>query len=188
MSIIVENLCKSYGNGNVLNHFSGIFEEKKITCIMGKSGVGKTTLLSIMMKLEKPDSGKIIGLEGKKTGAVFQENRLFENMSAFSNVRVVSGADETEIRAVFKELDLPECDKRPVKEYSGGMKRRVAIARALLCDFDVLFMDEPFQGLDEETKQRTAETVRERTKGKTVIFITHDETECALFDAEIVEL
>lgn len=188
MDIRVENLCKSYGNNRVLDHFSCVFKEKKTTCIMGKSGVGKTTLLSILMGIEKAESGTIDGLQGKKISVVFQENRLFENLDAVTNIHIATGKEKEEIIPLLKEMDLPEADEKPVMEYSGGMKRRVSIARALLADFDLLIMDEPLKGLDEETKNKVSDVIKKNIHGKTVIFVTHDERECEFFDADCINI
>ncbi len=188
MDIRVENLCKSYGNNQVLDQFSCVFKEKKTTCIMGKSGVGKTTLLSILLGMEKADSGTIDGLQGKKISAVFQENRLFENLDAVTNIRITTGKTKEEIIPLLKKMDLPEADEKPVREYSGGMKRRAAIARALLADYDLLLMDEPLKGLDEATKNKVAEVIKRKTFDKTVIFVTHEKSECEFFGAECIHI
>ena len=73
MDIIVKNLCKSYDHNQVLNHFSCTFREKKMTCIMGKSGIGKSTLLSILMGLEKADEGTVSGMELKRSALYFRK-------------------------------------------------------------------------------------------------------------------
>ena len=91
MDIIVKNLCKTYDHNQVLNHFSCTFREKKMTCIMGKSGIGKSTLLSILMGLEKADEGTVSGMEHQKISAIFQENRLFENLDAVTNIHITTG-------------------------------------------------------------------------------------------------
>ena len=75
MDIIVKNLCKTYDCNQVLDHFSCTFREKKMTCIMGKSGIGKSTLLSILMGLEKADEGTVSGMEHQSTNPYKQENR-----------------------------------------------------------------------------------------------------------------
>ena len=186
MDICVEHLCKTYGMTTVLNDFSFVFPEGKTTCIMGRSGIGKTTLLSILMGIETADSGTVTGVEGKKLAAVFQENRLFENLDAIRNIEVVTGRKQEEIKALLDELLLPAEERKPVATYSGGMKRRVAIARALLSDADILFLDEPLQGLDGETKEQVAGVMREQMQGKTVLLVTHEESECDFFGAECV--
>jgi NitT/TauT family transport system ATP-binding protein len=77
---------------------------------------------------------------------------------------------------------------QPVKEFSGGMKRRVAIVRAILARKDILFLDEPFKGLDEKTKNLTMEYVKENIKGLTVIMVTHDLEEARTFNGQILNL
>ena len=130
MDIIVKNLCKTYDRNQVLDHFSCTFREKKMTCIMGKSGIGKSTLLSILMGLEKADEGTVSGMEHQKISAIFQENRLFENLDAVTNIHITTGKTKEEITGFLKKMELDDIAGKPVSEYSGGMKRRVAIARA----------------------------------------------------------
>ena len=183
MDILVKDVSKSYDGKCILNHFSCVFKENKFNCLMGKSGIGKTTLLRILMQLENADAGVIEGLADKKLSVVFQENRLCENLDAVLNVRMVTDKDENEILSMLAAVDIDGKDKKLVKEYSGGMKRRVAMA-----DFDLLIMDEPLKGLDIETKEKVVNLIREETQGKTVIMVTHDEEECELFGAEIVKM
>lgn len=188
MNIIINNLCKSYENKMVLDHFSYTFKEGRTTCIMGKSGIGKTTLLSILMGLTKADDGTVSGMEHRKISAVFQENRLFENLDAVTNIRIVTARPENEIAHFLEQMELTDIKGKPVSEYSGGMKRRVAIARALLAEYEILIMDEPLQGLDAETKEKTATLIKEQTAGKTVLFVTHEEKEAEFFSAECVKI
>ena len=82
---------------------------------------------------------------------------------------------------------LPEdCLHRPVSSLSGGMKRRTAIGRALLAPFDLLLMDEPFTGLDEDTRRRTAAFIRERAAGRMILLSTHQEEDVQLFQAKVL--
>lgn len=188
MDITVKNLDKFYGEQKVFEAFSYTFREGKTTCIMGASGCGKTTLFRMLLGLEKKDSGQITGVPEEHLGVVFQENRLCENLSAVSNLRLVCKRrlTEEEVRRAFLQVGLEDAWQKPVRELSGGMKRRVAILRALFAEADCIFMDEPFKGLDAETKQKTADYIRERTVGKTLLVITHDETEISLLGAEEV--
>lgn len=172
----IAQLSKAYGEKQVLHQLSATFPEGETTCIMGRSGCGKTTLFRLMMGLETPDSGSISGIQGKRISAVFQENRLCENLSAVSNVRLVCANrfSRPQIEQSFAEVGLDGCLDQPVRELSGGMKRRVAIVRALLTDFDLLFLDEPFKGLDLETERLTAAYLLRKTAGKTVFLVSHD--------------
>lgn len=188
MDITVKNLDKFYGEQKVFEAFSYTFREGKTTCIMGASGCGKTTLFRMLLGLEKKDSGQITGVPEEHLGVVFQENRLCENLSAVSNLRLVCKRrlTEEEVRRAFLQVGLEDAWQKPVRELSGGMKRRVAILRGLFAETDCILMDEPFKGLDAETKQKTADYIRERTVGKTLLVITHDETEISLLGAEEV--
>ena len=140
---------------------------------MAPSGKGKTTLLNILLGLEPYDKGRIRGLEGRKKSAVFQEDRLCENLSSRANIRMIrerkiSGCREfsKKMEEGLEALELKEWGNQPVRELSGGMKRRTAILRALLADWEILFMDEPFKGLDIETKKKVMEYVRKSVMEK----------------------
>ena len=181
VDITVQNLCKSFGSLQVLQNYSGIFRAGQVSCITGSSGGGKTTLLRLLMGLEKPDSGTITGLENAVCSAVFQEDRLCENLSVLSNLRLVCSSKPSKEMLIgeLAKVDLLECVDKPVRELSGGMKRRVSIVRAMLPDFSVLFLDEPFKGLDADTYTRVTDYVREKTQGKTVIMVSHDPRDIA---------
>ena len=187
-NIFVKNLSKSYGDKLVFENLDIVLNYKKTTCIMAPSGAGKTTLLRILMGLERPDSGSVAGLEQKRFSAVFQEERLCENMTAVENIRMVTPSLGRQI--VMQEIDrlgLGNCDSQPVSELSGGMRRRVSILRALLAEYDILFLDEPFKGLDDALKEQVMAYVREKTGDKTVIFVTHDKKEAIALKAHIIE-
>ncbi len=176
MDIRVEKLCKSYGDQQVFRDYGALFPEGKVSCITGSSGKGKTTLLRLLMGLEQPDSGMIHGLEGARLSAVFQEDRLCENLSPLSNLRMVcrKRVSKQELVRALERVDLTGCEEKPVRELSGGMKRRVSILRALLAEFDVLFLDEPFKGLDAETYLKVTAYVQEEIRGRTAILVSHD--------------
>ncbi len=158
---------------------------------MGPSGCGKTTLLHILLGLHSIDSGEITGLEDKRPAVVFQENRLFEQQDAFTNIRAVlkhSVSDEL-LAKEFHKIGLTDYRNKPVSELSGGMKRRVAILRALMAeDTNLILMDEPFKGLDEALKIQVMQYVKEKTQDKTVIFVTHDKEESDALDATLILL
>ena len=191
MAIELMDICKAYGANEVFSSFGCRIEEGAVTCFMGVSGVGKTTLLRLMLGLEQPDSGVISGMHDRRKSVVFQEDRLCENLSAASNIRLVrrTQAAMGGIVEAMEAIGLgPECAGQVVRGMSGGQRRRVAILRALLADYDVLFMDEPFMGLDVETKDKVMFYTKERCLGKTVILITHDEEECNIMDGSVIRL
>jgi len=190
MNIELKNISKRYGEKIVLNQLNIEFIEHQITCIMGPSGVGKTTLIHMLMGLVKADSGKMQGLEGKRITAVFQEDRLCESVDAIKNVLLVCDKKITDIQVMeeFREVGLIEYENKPVAQLSGGMKRRVTIVRALLPESDIIIMDEPFKGLDDELKKQVINYMKQKTKGKTVIIVTHDKEEVHALSAELITL
>lgn len=190
MDIRINNLCKSYGVNKVLHNYNETIIEGKTSFIIGKSGIGKTTLIRILLGLEQIDSGEIIGLDDKKISVVFQDNNLCENLSVLSNLKIVTDKiDENELNKNLKELDLEGILFKKINELSGGMKRRIAILRALLVEFDLLIMDEPFKGLDFSTKKIVIEYIKKCIKGKTVVMVTHDIDDFEYFnDSRIIKI
>lgn len=190
MDITVDSISKAFEDNVVLDKVKYVFRDGEITCIMGPSGAGKTTLFNIMMGLMKPDSGVISGIEGRRISAVFQEDRLCEGFTAVQNIKAVTGKkySTSQIENELEELRLSEYKEKPASELSGGMKRRVAILRSLMSEADIIFMDEPFKGLDESLKNHVISYVKNKTKGRTVIIITHDMTEAGLLTENIVNL
>ena len=187
--MILKNIAKSFGEKTVLSNLSVELENGSRTCVMGASGSGKTTLLNIVMGLVKPDSGEIIGVPNR-ISAVFQEDRLCEPYSAVANVFAVTGKSiaEEKIVSLLRELGLEGSEYLPVNTLSGGMRRRVAIARALLAESDLLILDEPFKGLDEDTRRSVIDVINRNTKGKTLIVSTHDIRDADDLGAEIFDL
>lgn len=187
MNIKLKNITKSFENKIVLNNINVEIAEHRITCIMGPSGIGKTTLINILMGLVKADVGVVEGLDGRKIAAVFQEDRLCEAIDAIKNVQLVCKKDiSTKIRDEFKLVGLSDYENKPVYVLSGGMKRRVAIVRAIMAESDVIIMDEPFKGLDDESKYKVIDYIKNKTVGKTVIIITHDKEIVSSLSAELI--
>ena len=174
--IHIEKLSVSYGEQKVIEGLNITFSEKTFYGITGVSGVGKTTILGAIAGLIKYE-GKINNF-GKKIGYIFQEPRLFPWMTALENVTCV--CDDKEKAKYFLDLLLPDSHDKYPDELSGGMKQRVSIARALAYDCDILLLDEPFKGLDEQTKNTTVNTVLKHLKGKTAIMVSHSNEELSL--------
>ncbi len=170
----LDNISKAYGGITVFNAFSAELPNGKITRITGSSGCGKTTLLRIISGLE-PFSGDISQRPSGKISAVFQEDRLFEELSAIENCLLVAKKPLIDIPTALIRTGLEKSDiRRPVKELSGGMRRRTAVVRALCPDFGMLLLDEPFKGIDRDNAVKTAELIGETAAGKTIIIVSHD--------------
>ena len=189
MELRITDLCKSYNGRPVLQSVT-FTAGTGVTCVMAPSGAGKTTLLRILLGLERPDGGAIAGGEGCRWAAVFQEDRLLEHTDALGNLRFVLGGalDPEKAGALLEELGLGDAGGKPVRAFSGGMKRRLALARALLAPADALALDEPFTGLDGANRARAIACVRRAALEKPVLLVTHDEADAAELDARIVRL
>ena len=148
-------------------------------CVMGASGVGKSTLLVLAAGECAPCS------------MVFQDARLVESASALDNVLVCADArvDASSAAALLRLL-VPGVDVHArVAELSGGQRRRVEMARALLCGGCAVILDEPFTGLDAAARDMTAEVVLDLLNGRTLLFATHDAADArALNISDIITL
>lgn len=187
--ITVNNLTKYFDGKTVIDNLNATLKEGRITTIMGASGCGKTTFAMILLGLLTPDSGSVRGLEGRRISAVFQEDRLIEHLSAIDNIRVVLGRDPS-LDEIKRQLAIVELEgtliTKPTNQLSGGQRRRVAIVRAMMAESDFVCLDEPFKGLDEDTKQKVMEYVKKSVEGKTVLLITHDISEKNFFEGDYI--
>ena len=189
-SISINNISFSYNDKDVFKDFSATFTEGETTTIMSPSGKGKTTLLYLISGLLTPEKGDIaFRIPSPKFSMVFQDNRLIEASSITNNIKLINpNLNKNDISLCLEALGLYGYDNKRVKHLSGGEKRRVAIARAILADFDILLMDEPFTGLDDDTKEIVIQYIKERTAGKTVLLVTHNKTEAQKFGNSIITI
>lgn len=187
--IKLENICKSFEQKIIFENLNIDIQKGEITILMGASGIGKTTILRMLMGLEFPNCGKITGLDKAKLSAVFQEDRLCENLSVKSNLKLVlNGKTDIDIKEHLKEVGLESELETKIKNLSGGMKRRVAIVRAVIYGGDVFIMDEPFKGLDFDTKQKCMDYIMNHLAKKTLIISTHDKQEGQYLNGKILSL
>lgn len=185
----VINCSVSYEQKDVLQKVSAKFHSGRVYAVTGESGVGKTTLLKVLWGLKKPHKGEVKGCSFVKAG-VFQENRLFEEYTAAENIFATGrcAREYQEVQAALQELLPVETLDKPVKEYSGGMKRRVEIARAMLSESPIILMDEPFSGLDEKTKDNTIRFIEKYRKNRTILLTTHCQEDITKVKAEEYKL
>ncbi len=190
MSIIIKNLCKKYDNKPVLKDVNITLEDNSIYCLMGASGIGKTTLLRILMGLEHADSGNISGIDTKSISCMFQEDRLIPDLSAIDNVAIVlrGRADRKKLRDKLSTILPTDCLDNPVISLSGGMKRRVALARALEYPGKLIILDEPFTGLDAGNRLNIIDYILKKRNNRTLLIATHGADDAQLLGAEVIQL
>lgn len=175
MELRVEDLRKSYGGTAVLQGVSftaGI----GLTRVTGSSGIGKTTLLRILLGLERADGGAT-NAGHFRWAAVFQEDRLLSQLDAEGNLRFALGTayDSRKAAELLETLGLVDVGGKRVRDYSGGMKRRLALARALLAPCDALALDEPFTGLDAGNREAALACILRAAKEKIVLLAAHED-------------
>ena len=194
--IEIKDLCKSFGNVNVLNGISTEIAQGEVVAIIGPSGCGKSTFLRSLNLLEEPTSG-VITFEGtditdksvdinkmrQKIGMVFQQFNLFPNYTVKGNIMLapvqtgLMNKEEASKRAdeLLMRVGLSDkADTYPAM-LSGGQKQRIAIARALAMNPDVMLFDEPTSALDPEMVGEVLEIMKELAQdGMTMVVVTHE--------------
>ena len=190
MSIVITDLCKNFDNNEVLKNVNITLKDNSIYCLMGASGIGKTTLLRILIGLEHADSGSISGIDTQSISCMFQEDRLIPDLSAIDNVRIVlrGKTNRKEIRNNLLSILPDKSLEMPVSSLSGGMKRRVALARALSYPGKLIILDEPFTGLDKDTKLNVIDYILKMRNNRTLLIATHGTDDSGLLGAEIIKL
>lgn len=181
-NIKLVNISKSFGEHKVLNDFSADIPINKITCIIGASGCGKTTLLRILANLDKDYTGNVVN-GFSDVSVEFQENRLIPWLTGYENMLFsVKHMDyfnelESDINYLIKSVKLKKHIHKLPAELSGGMQRRVSLIRAFINRAPLLLLDEPFTGLDKKTKMSIATNLLTYAidNNRTVVMISHDE-------------
>ena len=194
--IDVKNLCKSFGDHEVLKGVNEHIEKGEKVVIIGPSGSGKSTFLRCLNLLEEPTSGDIvfegqnitskqtdINLVRRRMGMVFQQFNLFPHLTVRENIKLapvklkVMTEEEVDKRALelLERVGLPDkADSYPI-QLSGGQQQRIAIARALAMNPDVLLFDEPTSALDPEMVGEVLEIMKELADdGMTMVVVTHE--------------
>lgn len=181
--IEIKNFSKSYSSTVIYNNFNLSLEEGKITCLLGSSGCGKTTLLNAIAGLIDYE-GEIPKLE---CSYIFQTPHLVPNLTVLGNLMLIC-KEEQKIFDMLRRVGLEgKANSYPIN-LSGGEAQRVAIARAFLYKSDILLMDEPLASLDLRLKKQIIELFFEIWKedGRTVLAVTHDVDEAAAIAQRIL--
>ena len=196
--IQVRDLSKSFGGVRVLHDVDLDVPEGEVTCIIGRSGSGKSVLMRHLIGLLTPDAGKVVvdgaplaeltyselRLVRRKFGVLFQGGALFDSMSARENVEfplsTFTDLSRKEVRARADEclelVELPDAGAKMPADLSGGQQKRVALARAIAIEPKYILYDEPTSGLDPETSNTIDELIHRlgTTMGTTSVVVTHD--------------
>ena len=186
--IELKNVSISFDEKVIINNLSLSLPDTGLVTFSGSSGSGKTTLLRALLGLQKY-SGEIKTVRKITSSAVFQESNLLPWLTAVENVTAVSEINRENIekaKNLLKQVGFNETDfdKLP-SELSVGMARRVAAARAVMIDADVLILDEPFAGLDENNISAVADLLLSKRDEKLIILVTHVGDFSADFDYKI---
>ena len=175
----IENFNVEYDGRVIFSNFNLEISDGEITCILGNSGVGKTTLIHhIAQKAQK---------ENKKVAVAFQEPRLFDHLTILENLKLIGYSDK-EIHGVLEKIGLDKKVDSYPNQLSGGEKQRVNFARAFLSDSNLLLLDEPFFSLDVKLKIRLIKLLITEKLGKTIVFVTHDIDEALMLCNRIILL
>lgn len=211
--IELKNVSKTYkskkgNNTKALDNVTLKFDNAGMTFILGKSGSGKSTLLNIIGGLDKYDSGdmSILGKSSKDftqadfdsyrntyIGFVFQEFNILEDYDVYENVILAlqlqqKEIDKNKVNILLEKLELKDLKHRKVNELSGGQKQRVAIARALIKNPKVILADEPTGNLDSTTGKQVMDLLKEISKEKLVIIVSHDKESANTYGDRIIEI
>jgi ABC-type bacteriocin/lantibiotic exporter with double-glycine peptidase domain len=194
--IVLDEIGFSYpGSSAVLDGLSMRLPQGKAIFIVGGSGSGKSTLVDLLLRLQKPNSGRIlvngVDLEEysiaswrQKIGFVSQDVLLFNTTIRENILSGNPGADDAEVFKVARDVNAHEFIMKFPEEYntivgdrglkiSGGQRQRVVLARSLIRDPEILIFDEATSALDQELEREIIETIKKDCKGKTIVFITH---------------
>ena len=200
----LKNICKSFGDFEVLHDFNLYIMENEFVTLLGPSGCGKTTLLRMIAGFDQPTSGEIYfdgkvinDLEPNKRpiNTVFQRYALFPHLNVFDNVafglklKKTSKADiEKLVMDALKQVHLEEYAYRKIDTLSGGQQQRVAMARAIVLKPKLLLLDEPLAALDRKLRQDLRYELKDmqRSLGITFIYVTHDQEEALTMSDTVV--
>ncbi len=180
-----DNVSFGYKNKPIFKDLNLSINDGECICLFAPSGFGKTTLLRLVMGIEKPSGGEIVGID-KKISVVFQEDRLLPHKTVRQNIELFN--DNADIDKILSDIGLENIGELYPSALSGGMARRAALARALAREADIYILDEPFNGIDAQNVKLTAECIKKYIRGKITLLVTHDKNQAELLDARVIDL
>ncbi len=186
--IKIKNGTKIFDDQTVFEGLSVEFDGNGIIAVVGESGVGKTTLLNILSGLDKLTSGELENTY-EKISYKFQNPQLIKWLNARENVEIVLPSQK-KANAIkwLDKVNLSDSTEKLPHELSGGMAQRVAFARALAYEGDLLLLDEPFNGIDEENKKIMIDLIQEASKNRLVIIVTHNKEDILTLGARTIKI
>ncbi len=185
--IQIKNISRTFENKVVLNDFSHTFPDRGCFVITGPSGCGKTTLLRLLAGLDHPNTGEIIST-ARHVAMSFQEPRLLPWFTALKNLKLVMQNNEKKAMEWLRAMEMEEAANALPHTLSGGMQQRLNLARALSQGADLILLDEPFTGLDNDLKMRIIPMIKAANKNGLTLVVTHSMTEAEFLGAEILTL
>ncbi len=200
--IKVDKVIKKFGSDIALSNVSIEFERGKIYGIIGRNGAGKTVLFKTMIGFFKPTSGRVIvdGKEiGKDTdfadniGIIIETPGFLSSYSGYKNLEYLAGIKnmigEKEIKESMERVGLDPNSKKKVGKYSLGMRQRLGIAQAIMENPDILILDEPMNGLDNQGVEDVREILLNlKDEGKSIILASHNKEDIEVLCDEVYEM
>lgn len=186
--IVVQDVTKSFKDTKVLCQVNVTFEKGKIHGIIGRNGSGKTVLIKTICGFIRPDQGQVV-VDGKtigkdvdfpqSVGAIIEAPGFLPTASAYQNLAYLASLKgiigKAEIRAAISFVGLNPDDKKHVRKYSLGMKQRLGLAQAIMENPDILVLDEPLNGLDNDGVAEMREYLLQlKENGKTILLVSHN--------------
>ena len=191
--IKTENLTKTYGEMNAVDHVNMNVEKGKVYCLLGVNGAGKTSIMRMILSLTRPTSGKIFlfgqALKGynseimSRVGSSVESPAFYPDLTAFDNLkyfaRLRNEKNDDIVKAALDTVDLSSDSKKTFSKFSLGMKQRLSLANALMFNPDLLILDEPTNGLDPIGIAENRVLIKRIAKedGKTILLSSHQLSE-----------
>lgn len=172
-----DNVSKYFGEQPGLVNVNLTLNKGQIHCVCGANAAGKTTIVRVLAGLLKPDKGKITQPEKKKTGLMLEYSMLYPKLSIAENLRFYAGLYGVEkekhyIDKLLESLGLDDLKSERIEVLSAGMQKRASFARAIINKPELVLLDEPFSGLDQQAAEKVKANIKELAGNKSAVLIT----------------